>query len=159
MTKKDSLHDVYLSLGSNLGNREDNIKEAMKYIQERIGECISLSAFYITEPMGFDSDNLFVNVACHVRTELRPTEVLVITQEIEKELGRATKSVNKAYSDRLIDIDILLFDNIIQESQGLTIPHPHMHERGFVLEPLSEIAPNVEHPILKETMKELLTNL
>lgn len=152
---KGKMYDVYLSLGSNVGNKADNIKKAIACLSLRVGEVLSVSSMYQTEPVGFESDNLFMNAACFVRTRLNPLEVLAVTQAIELKLGRQTKSINQIYSDRTIDIDILLIDDITVEHPQLIIPHPRMHERNFVLDPLVEIAPDIVHPILGKTISEL----
>ena len=149
-------HQVFLGLGSNLGDKEANLRAAIYEIEKRIGKVISLSAFYTTEPWGFTSENTFVNAVCKVDTSFLPMEVLQITQAIEKDLGRIQKSVHGNYSDRSMDIDILLYDDIIQHTDQLTIPHPLMCERKFVLEPLAEIAPELIHPITGKTFKEYL---
>ena len=149
-------HQVFLGLGSNLGDKEANLRAAIYEIEKRIGKVISLSAFYTTEPWGFTSENTFVNAVCKVDTSFLPMEVLHITQEIEKDLGRIQKSVHGNYSDRSMDIDILLYDDIILHTDQLTIPHPLICERKFVLEPLVEIAPELIHPITGKTFKEYL---
>lgn len=141
---------VYLGLGTNLGDKEANLRTAIYKLQERIGKQVSLSSFYETAPWGFESDHSFLNAAIGLETSLSPIEILHITQEIEKELGRTKKSVNGSYSDRLIDIDILLYDTLVLQTPELTIPHPLMTERDFVMNPLIEIAGNVIHPILKK---------
>lgn len=156
MSKKEILHDVYLGLGSNLGNKAENLNHALKNIEERIGKIIACSAFYVTEPVGFVSDNQFMNAACHVQTVISPLEILQITQAIEQNLGRESKSVNEVYTDRIIDIDILLYDDQIVQLPNLTIPHPHLAERLFVLYPLADIAKDYVHPILHKTIGELL---
>lgn len=146
---------VYLGLGTNLGDKEQNLRMSVKKIEERIGNVVSLSAFYATAPWGFSSENSFLNAAVCVETTLLPLQVLEETQRIERELGRTEKSVNGLYADRLIDIDLLLYDDRVMDAKGLILPHPLMTERRFVMEPLSEIAPDVVHPVLHKTMKEL----
>ena len=146
---------VYLGLGTNLGNKEANLRTAIYKLQERIGKQVSLSSYYETAPWGFESDHSFLNAAIGLETSLSPIEILHITQEIEKELGRTKKSVNGSYSDRLIDIDILLYDTLVLQTPELTIPHPLMTERDFVMNPLIEIAGNVIHPTLQKTLSEL----
>lgn len=146
---------VYLGLGTNLGNKEANLRTAIYKLQERIGKQVSLSSFYETAPWGFESDHSFLNAAIGLETSLSPIEILHITQEIEKELGRTKKSVNGSYSDRLIDIDILLYDTLVLQTPELTIPHPLMTERDFVMKPLIEIAENVIHPTREKTLSEL----
>lgn len=146
---------VYLGLGTNLGDKEANLRTAIYKLQERIGKQVSLSSFYETAPWGFKSDHSFLNAAIGLETSLSPIEILHITQEIEKELGRTKKSVNGSYSDRLIDIDILLYDTLVLQTPELTIPHPLMTERDFVMKPLIEIAGNVIHPTRQKTLSEL----
>ena len=138
---------VYLGLGTNLGDKEANMHDAVRLISGRIGKVVSLSAFYVTEPWGFSSENSFLNAACKVETNFTPFEVLKETQAIERELGRIHKSVNGNYSDRPMDIDILLYDNLILNTPELTIPHPLMMQRPFVMDPLTETAPEVVHTL------------
>lgn len=147
---------VYLGLGTNLGDKEQNLRRAVQRIEERIGKVVSLSAFYDTAPWGFSSENTFLNAAACVETTLQPLSVLHLTQEIEREMGRTSKSVDGAYSDRVIDIDLLLYDDRVIDVPELQLPHPLMHRRRFVMEPLAEIAPELVHPVLKKKMRELL---
>lgn len=133
------MHKVYLSLGSNLGDRKYEIKRAVELIGERIGAVERVSSLYETEPWGFSSDNMFVNAAVCVSTQLTPRALLEVTQAIERDMGRTAKSVNGQYHDRTIDIDILLYDNIKVDEPDLKIPHPLMNERDFVMKPLKEI--------------------
>ena len=144
---------VYFGLGTNLGDKEHNLRLAVRKIEERVGKVVSLSAFYATAPWGFSSEHTFLNAAACVETLLPPLSVLHLTQEIEREIGRTHKSVGGVYSDRVIDIDLLLYGDQVPE---LKLPHPLMHERRFVMEPLAEIAPDLVHPILKKKMRELL---
>ena len=133
------MHTVYLSLGTNLGYKEQNLLSAIKEIERRIGPVRAQSAFLATEPWGFESENTFLNAAVRVETELSPNALLRITQQIEREMGRTVKSMGGKYHDRIIDIDILLYDDLHINTKKLTIPHPHMYERDFVLIPLKEI--------------------
>jgi 2-amino-4-hydroxy-6-hydroxymethyldihydropteridine diphosphokinase len=126
-------------LGTNLGEKETNILNALEEIKRRIGEITSLSSFYASEPVGFESENLFLNAVCCVQTQLSPYEVLSATQDIERNLGRTQKSINREYHDRTMDIDILLYDNLCINTPELTIPHPLMKDRDFVMTPLKEI--------------------
>ena len=133
------MHKVYLGLGANLGDREATIHRAIELIGERIGEVVTQSSLIETDPWGFTSGNKFLNGAILVETELLPREVLKITQEIERELGRRHKGT--ASRDRPIDIDILLYDDVTIDTPDLKIPHPLMHRRDFVLIPLKQIKP------------------
>ena len=132
-------HIVYLGLGSNIGARHEMIEKAIELIAEQVGDIVLQSALYETEPWGFSSENLFINGAVACQTTLTPLEVLQKTQTIEKQLGRTHKTKNGEYEDRVIDIDILLYDDLHVNEPDLVIPHPHMNERQFVLQPLSEI--------------------
>ena len=146
---------AYLALGTNIGNKRRNMITAAALFAERVGDVLALSGFYETEPWGFQSENTFLNAALQLDTSLSPLELLKATQEIEIEMGRTQKS-NGAYHDRIIDIDILLYDNLVLQTPELTLPHPLMHERLFVMEPLAEIAPNVIHPVFKKPVISLL---
>ena len=147
---------VYFSLGTNLGDKEQNLRMAVQKIRKQIGEVISLSAFYATAPWGFSSEHTFLNAAACVETLLPPLSVLHLTQEIEREIGRTHKSVGGVYSDRVIDIDLLLYGDQVLDTPELKLPHPLMHERRFVMEPMAELAPDLVHTILKINMRELL---
>ena len=132
-------HTLYLGLGSNLGDKQQNIAMAVEKIAELIGHVECQSALHITEPWGFQSDNMFVNAAVKCVTILSPHEVLEKTKDIEWQMGRTTKSVDGTYKDRIIDIDILLYDDMEINDPDLVIPHPLMHQRDFVMKPLNEI--------------------
>ena len=134
------MSEVYLGLGTNLGNKADNIAGAIRNIEELIGDVVRQTALYGTKPWGFESDNDFVNAVVCVETRLSPHEVLAMTQQIERSMGRTEKSENGIYHDRIIDIDILLYDEQHINEPTLMVPHPLMMERDFVVEPLSEIA-------------------
>ena len=134
-----ALHNLYLSLGSNLGDRESLIQRAIALIDERVGVVYRVSSLHETEPWGYESENKFLNACCLVRTMLLPHRCLDELQCIERELGREEKSSEGEYHDRLIDIDMLLFDDVQLSDDRLTLPHPHMHERDFVMVPLREI--------------------
>lgn len=133
---------AYLSIGSNLGNKQQNIVEAVAAIGSEVGIVRKVSDYFESEPQGFISENKFINIAILVITDLQPRHMLLKLQEIERRLGRSIKSSN-GYADRLIDIDILLYDNEIINTPELKIPHPLMMERDFVLVPLREIAPEL----------------
>ena len=132
-------HTVYLGLGSNLGNREENLRGALFEIASSVGVVEAVSSFIVTEPWGFESTHTFVNAVCRVQTRLSPMEVLDATQAIERNLGRTKKTVDGVYSDRLIDIDILLYDDWKVDTPRLVIPHPLMAQRDFVKIPLAEL--------------------
>ncbi len=142
---------VYLSLGSNLGDRAANLNSAIKRLRT-LGEVLQVSALYETEPVEFTAQPWFLNCAIDLRTEQTPQQLMSAILEIEQQMGR-TRIQKKG--PRSIDIDILLFGDSTVETDGLTIPHPGLQERRFVLEPLAEIAPDVCHPALKRTITEL----
>jgi 2-amino-4-hydroxy-6-hydroxymethyldihydropteridine diphosphokinase len=142
---------VYLSLGSNVGERAANLNAAIERLRT-LGEVVAVSSLYETEPVEFAAQPWFLNCAVKLNTEKMPKQLLDAVLDIEKGMGR--KRLKKK-GPRTIDIDILLFGNSIIEAKGLTVPHPAMHERRFVLEPLAEIAPEVRHPVFKRTAREL----
>ena len=130
---------TYLSLGSNLGDRRQLLHTAINEIAERVGRVEAISSCIETEPVGFDSVHLFMNMAVRVTTELNPYELLKVLKQLECDLGRTRKSHDGIHYDRTIDIDILLYDNLEVNSEELQIPHPRMWERDFVMRPLKEI--------------------
>jgi len=148
------MSQVYLALGSNLGNKNENLERAISLLSEKVGEIISVSSFYRSEPCGFDSENDFLNAVVLVKTVLDVNSLLVQTQEIEKEMGRKAKSV-ESYADRIIDIDILFYNDLVLKTAELKIPHPLLQERDFVLIPLLEIASDFVHPVFQKSIKEL----
>lgn len=148
------MHSVYFQIGSNLGNREGYLKAAKKLISCNIGKINVESNIFESEPWGFFTSNWFLNQVIKVETNLDPISTLKTANNIEQQLGR--KREGKSYSSRTIDIDILLFDDNIIKSNELQVPHLHMCERRFVLEPLAQIAPNLAHPITGRSISELL---
>lgn len=134
---------IYFGIGTNLGDREANLNAALHLLNERVGEQLACSSVHRSAPMGFESENEFANIVAVYDTPYSPEEVLLITQQIEREMGRTQKSVNGVYHDRIIDIDllqaILNSKAIIQNSLTLTLPHPRMQERDFVMIPLREV--------------------
>ena len=132
-------HEVYLGLGTNLGDKVQNLKDAISRISDAVGRILRQSSFIETEPWGFESSNRFLNAVILCETEKTPREVLLLTQQIERDMGRKQKSVSVGYVDRPIDIDILLYDDLTVDEPDLKIPHPLMHQRDFVMIPLEEI--------------------
>ena len=137
------IHQVFLGLGSNLGDREDNIQKAISLIGERVGTVLRQSSLIETEPWGFESENKFLNGVILCETQLTPRQLLKVTKKIERDLGRKKKSASShfshLYKDRPIDIDILLYDDLTIDEPDLKIPHPLMQQRDFVMIPLNEI--------------------
>lgn len=132
-------HIAYLSLGSNLGDRHATMQSAILLLDSQAGSVDRVSSAIETEPWGFKSANKFLNMCVRITTTLSPEQLLATTKDIELQLGRTTKSVNGQYHDRPIDIDILTYDDLHINTPSLTLPHPHMHERDFVMIPLREI--------------------
>ena len=152
-------HTSILALGSNLGDGRANLLRAIELIASRIGQVMAQSSVLETEPWGFVSEHTFVNQVIIVKSALTAEAILAETQQIEKALGRVTKSEHGNYTDRIIDIDLIDYDGQIVETVDLQLPHPEMHKRSFVLVPLCEIWPTWEHPILHKTAQELSDNL
>lgn len=146
---------VYLSLGSNIGDRETHLRDAIARLGAA-GQVLSASSFYETEPVEVADQAWFLNCAVALETTKTPEQLIGALLEIEQKMGRQR---TQEKGPRVIDIDILLFGDAVVNSPDLTIPHPAMHRRRFVLEPLAEIAPEARHPVLKETAQELLDNL
>lgn len=131
---------AYLSLGANLGNKEQTIDRAVELLQAQAGNVTRRSSFFYSAPWGFESEHEFCNICLALETTLSPLDLLHTTQAIERSLGRTQKSTDGQYHDRLIDIDILTYEDIILHTPELTLPHPHMLERDFVYIPLHEIS-------------------
>lgn len=148
---------AYIGIGSNIGDKTANCKKAIELLNKHSqAKVTKISDFYETEPVGYKEQEWFVNCAVEIETDLNPQELLLLCRMIESELGRERKI---KYGPRIIDLDILLYNNDIIDTIGLKIPHPEMHKRSFVLKPLSDIAPDAVHPVLKKTIVELLNNL
>jgi 2-amino-4-hydroxy-6-hydroxymethyldihydropteridine diphosphokinase len=147
---------VYIGVGSNLGDRKENCLRAIELLQKREIIVTKRSSLYETEPWGLKDQPRFLNMAIEIETGLEPAVLLRILKGIERELGRE-KALK--WAPRIIDLDILLLDNIILNKENLKIPHPLMHERDFVLRPLCEIAPNITHPVLRMSIRELRQQL
>lgn len=152
-----SIRKYVLLTGSDLGDRSKILKEATEHIAAQVGRIVSVSEVLESEPWGFESDTSFLNQAIMVETEKAPLDVLKTILEIEMQMGRTRK--NEQWTSRTIDIDILSSEDLIFQSDGLTIPHKHLHEREFALRPLSQIAPNWIHPILLRTSLQLIDEL
>jgi 2-amino-4-hydroxy-6-hydroxymethyldihydropteridine diphosphokinase len=147
-------HNLYLLIGSNLGDRKKQLKNAVRFINERIGQVTRYSSIYETEPWGFSSEDNFLNRVLKVSTFLTPEEVMIKIFEIEKSFGRVRKE--EGYASRTMDIDILFYDDLVMLSDTLKIPHPRLQDRKFVLVPLNEIAPRLIHPLSAKTIRNLL---
>ena len=147
--------EAYISLGSNLGNREENIRKAIALMREKCN-ILNFSSIYETEPIGYKEQDPFLNCVVKVETRLKPQELLDFILSIEKIFGRIRAFKN---APRTIDLDILFYENKVINHNGLIIPHPRLHERAFVLKPLKEIASNLVHPVLRRSIKEIYENL
>ncbi|WP_129595856.1 2-amino-4-hydroxy-6-hydroxymethyldihydropteridine diphosphokinase [Anaerophilus nitritogenes] len=148
------MNKAYLSLGSNLGNKKENIENALKYLESESVHIVSVSSYYETEPVGYTDQDWFLNMAIQIETSLNPYELLLYCQEIEQKLKR--KRIIR-WGPRTIDIDILLYENIYMNDEKLTIPHPRMIERAFVMIPLLEI--NKDLMIDQKPIKDIVKNM
>lgn len=147
------MQNIFLGIGSNIGNREENLSEATARIEELTGSRVISSSIYETEPWGFQS-NSFLNIVVKVKTNIIPTVLMKELLAIENDMGRVR--TDHKFSSRVIDIDILIYNCRVIVQKNLVVPHPRMHERRFVLVPMCEIAPEIYHPVLKRSMENLL---
>ena len=153
MQFNDSIHTAYVALGSNLGDKEANLRKALELLKERGVEVVKTSSFICTEPYGVTDQPQFLNGVCKVRTSLEPLELLRTLLEIEQEMGRVRL---RHWGERNIDLDLLLYEDVVMDIPQLKLPHPDMQNRDFVLLPLAEIAPELVHPTLQKTISELV---
>ena len=152
MQFNDSIHTAYVALGSNLGDKEANLRKALELLQERSVEVVKTSSFICTEPYGVTDQPQFLNGVCEVRTSLEPLELLHTLLDIEQKMGRVRL---RHWGERNIDLDLLLYEDVVIDTPELKLPHPDMQNRDFVLLPLAEIAPELVHPILQKSIEEL----
>lgn len=150
------MNEVFLSLGTNIGDKMLNLNKAKDLIGVEIGELVAVSGVYETPPLGFESESFFYNICIKVVTRLSLLDLLVTSQEIEKKNGRKAKTKSGEYESRVIDIDIIFYNNLIFNSEDLVVPHKHFKNRMFVLKPLNDIAPNFKDPITQKTVTNLM---
>lgn len=143
---------AYISIGSNLGNREENCRKAVNLLKEQGIKVVKLSSAVETRPWGLTDQPMFINMALSIETDMPPEELLAVIKCIESDMGRRPAI---RWGPRIIDLDILLYEDLVIKSTSLEIPHPEMCNRDFVLKPLLEIAPDVVHPVLKKSIKEI----
>ncbi len=151
-----NMHTAYIGLGSNLGNREENCRQALRLLQANGILIKKQSRMYETEPWGVKDQPKFINMAVEVETDKKPEVLVAVLKNIENKIGR-TETVK--WGPRVIDLDILFYDELILKTPALEIPHPLLHEREFVLKPLCDIAPDKKHPVIGKTVKEMAASL
>lgn len=143
----------YFNIGSNLGNKAQHLKQAISMLEETLASQATVSSTIESEPWGFDSNNTFLNVGVMIESDIKPLNMLKIAQKIEQDMGSEThRNEDGSYCDRIVDIDIIAIDDLIINTPELTIPHPRMHLRDFVMRPMHELAPNWQHPILNKKL-------
>ncbi len=151
-------HIAYISVGSNLGHKLENCRNGIAALTRSADiEFIDQSPIYRTEPVDYQDQDWFVNYAVKIETVLDPLSLLNILKSIELEAGRVPQAIR--FGPRVLDLDIILYDDVVQNDSRLTIPHPRMHKRRFVLKPICDIDPDINHPVLQQTMLDLLENL
>lgn len=156
MILKENLHTAYIALGSNLGDKEENLRRALELLEEHGVEVVKVSTFICTEPYGVTDQPQFLNAVCQVRTSLEPLALLHTLLGIEQEMGRVRL---RHWGERNIDLDLLLYEDVVMDTPELKLPHPDMQNRDFVLLPLFEIAPELIHPVLRKNIRELKEKL
>ena len=156
MILKENLHTAHIALGSNLGDKEANLRRALELFDERGVEVVKVSTFICSEPYGVTDQPQFLNAVCQVRTSLEPLALLHTLLGIEQEMGRVRL---RHWGERNIDLDLLLYEDVIMDTPELKLPHPDMQNRDFVLLPLFEIAPELIHPVLRKNIRELKEKL
>ena len=153
MQFNDNMHTAYVALGSNLGDKEGNLRRALELLEERGVEVMKVSTFICTEPYGVTDQPQFLNGVCQVRTCMEPLELLHTLLDIEQEMGRVRL---RHWGERNIDLDLLLYEDVLMDTPELKLPHPDMQNRDFVLLPMAEIAPELKHPTLGKSISELV---
>jgi 2-amino-4-hydroxy-6-hydroxymethyldihydropteridine diphosphokinase len=151
-------HTVYISIGSNIGKPEENCRKGISALRKTNGiQLKKMSKFYETEPVDYKDQAWFINAVVEIKTILDPIKLFNYLKLIEKKIGRSENSIR--FGPRILDLDIIFFDDVVMETPDLVIPHPRMDERHFVLKPLCDINPNLVHPVLQKTIKDLLGNI
>jgi len=147
------MNTIFFSIGSNIGNRRENINQAIMLLESKVGYIQKVSSFYETQPWGLETQNDFYNIVLKLSTKLDIEEVFVKIMDIEKKMKRESR---KKWESRIIDIDVLFFNNDIINKVGIQVPHPWLHLRKFVLAPLAEIDADFVHPVLNKSVLEIL---
>lgn len=151
----EKVNRVYFSLGSNLGDKKKNLNDAIEFLNEQIS-ITKISSIYETPPLGFESNDFFLNLCLEAKVKFNPFELLEFTQSVEKKIGRLKKSISNQYSSRVIDIDIIFFDQLIMDNENLVLPHKYFRDRKFVLYPLQEIGSELIDPLTQKPISQLI---
>lgn len=150
------MHTIYIAIGSNLGDKLSNCRKGIELLETFGAKLLACSHFYKTEPVDYADQDWFINAVIKADTDLAPLPLLKALKSVEKKAGRVE---TVRFGPRVLDMDIIFYDDLIMDESGLTIPHPRMHKRRFVLTPICDIEPNLVHPMLKQTMADLLKQL